>query len=324
MKPTCWKTKNRGKVKPLLMDTYRILLLDDDDFILSILRRELVSRPYVGHDGLEIEAFTSPIAALARAHEKDGYFDVVIADNYMPEMKGIDFLKLFGEIHPDAARIVLSGQSDAADLIRAINEAHIDFFITKPWQDYDLKCKLLQALRLFDVRYENRRLAKLYFERFGMQHQTQRRNKFKLMAVDDDPRILKELERELSEPYTQSCFGMYQLEVRTFASTEAALSAARAEKFDIVISDYAMPLLDGVEFLRMIKEVQPDAVRILISDVAEMSVLIASVNEAGVNHFVSKPWHDYELRIAIDRALSHREMEQENCLFAKLLQLKTK
>lgn len=307
-----------------MMDTYRILLLDDDDFILSILRRELVSRPYVGHDGLEIEAFTSPIAALARAHEKDGYFDVVIADNYMPEMKGIDFLKSFGEIHPDAVRIVLSGQSDAADLIRAINEAHIDFFINKPWQDYDLKCKLFQALRLFDIRYENRRLAKLYLERFGMQHQLQRKSKFKLMAVDDDPHVLKTLERELSEPYTQGCFGMYKLDVRTFERTDAALSAAHAEEFDVVLSDYDMPLLDGVEFLRLIKEVQPDAVRMLISDVTEMNVLVASVNTAGISHFVSKPWHDYELRTAIDRALSHREMEQENRIFAKLLQLKTR
>ena len=60
------------------------------------------------------KAFTSPLAALERAREKDGYFDVVIADNRMPEMNGIDFLKEFGEIHPDAVRIVLSGHTDRA------------------------------------------------------------------------------------------------------------------------------------------------------------------------------------------------------------------
>jgi response regulator RpfG family c-di-GMP phosphodiesterase len=266
------------------MDTYRILLLDDDDFILSALRRELLSKPYIGHQGLEIEAFTSPLAALARAREPDGYFDVVIADNRMPEMSGVDFLNKFAEIQPDAVRIVLSGHTERVDLMRAINEAHIDFFIAKP----------------------------------------QHKNKFELMVVDDDPNILRALERELSESYTQGCFGLYQLNVHTFEHADAALAAAHEQQFDVVICDYAMPALNGVEFLRQIKEIQPDAVRMLISGVAAIDVLIAAVNTAGVNHFIGKPWHDYELRAAIDRALSHRELELENRYLAELLRLQAK
>lgn len=301
------------------MSTYRILLLDDDEFILAALRRELLNKPYVGHEGLEIEAFTSPIAALARARENDGYFDVVIADNRMTEMNGVDFLKAFGEIHPDAVRVILSGHAGRAELIRAINEAHIDFFIAKPWHAYDLKCALVQALRQHDLHNENRRLAKLYLERFGLNHQMQRKDKFQLMVVDDDPHILRALERELGESSRQGCLGVYPLEVRTFERADAALSAARALEFDVVISDYAMPSPDGIELLRLIKEIQPDAVRILLSGVAKVDALIAAVNTAGVSYFVGKPWHDYELRAAIDRALSHRELELENRFLADSL-----
>ena len=304
-----------------MVDTYRILLLDDDAFILSALRRELLNRPYVGHEGLEIEAFTSPLAALARAREKDGYFDVVIADNRMPEMNGIDFLKAFGEIQPDAVRVVLSGHAGRAELMRAINEAHIDFFMAKPWHAYDLKCALVQALRHYDLRCENRRLAKLYLERFGLPHHPQRKDKFQLMVVDDDPHILRALERELGESYAQGCLGVYPLEVRTFERADVALSAAHAQEFDVVISDYAMPSLDGVEFLRMMKEMQADAVRILLSGVADVAVLIAAVNTAGVSYFVGKPWRDYELRAAIDHALSQRELELENRFLADLLRM---
>lgn len=301
------------------MSTYRILLLDDDEFILAALRRELLNKPYVGHEGLEIEAFTSPLAALARARENDGYFDVVIADNRMAEMDGVDFLKTFGEIQPDAVRVVLSGHAGRAELIRAINEAHIDFFIAKPWHAYDLKCALVQALRQHDLHNENRRLAKLYLERFGLNHQMQRKDKFQLMVVDDDPHILRALERELGESSRQGCLGVYPLEVRTFERADAALSAARALEFDVVISDYAMPSPDGIELLRLIKEIQPDAVRILLSGVAKVDALIAAVNTAGVSYFVGKPWHDYELRAAIDRALSHRELELENRFLADSL-----
>ena len=305
------------------MDTYRILLLDNEEFILSALRRELLSKPFVGHHGLEVEAFTSPIAALARAGKHDGYFDVVISDLRMPEMNGIDFLKAFGDIQPDAASIVLSGYADMQELARAINEAHINAFLLKPWNEYELKSALLEAIRHCDARYENHQLAHRYLERFGLSHQFKRKELYRLMVVDDEPHVLRALERELGESYiAHGAFGLYRLEVNTFDHADAALQAARNQQFDVVISDYAMPEMNGIEFLRRIKEVQPDAVRMLISGTAGVEVLIAAVNTGGVSYFISKPWHDYELRAAIDRALSHREMELENRFLADLLLLK--
>jgi response regulator RpfG family c-di-GMP phosphodiesterase len=306
------------------VNSFRILLLDDDDFILAALRRELMNQPYVGHEGLEIEAFVSPEAALARAREPDGYFDVAIVDNRMPEMSGIEFFKAFGEIQPDAARIVLSGHADIQDMKRAINEAHIDFFIAKPWQEYELKSALWQALRDYGLRYENRRLAREYLERFGLRHQLKRKTVYQLMIVDDDPHVLHALRRELDESYSQGAFGLYQLEVHVYERVDAAFQAARERQFDVVISDYAMPGMNGVEFLRQFKDAQPDAVRILLSGVADVGVLVAAVNQAGVGCFVGKPWRDYELRAAIDRALTHRELELDNRILADLLRLRGK
>lgn len=306
------------------MDTYRILLLDDDDFILAALRRELLSMPYIGHAGLEIEAFTSPIAALDRALEQDGYFDVVISDIRMPEMNGIDFLHAFANIHPDAVSIILSAHADRQDLIRAINEAHANLFIAKPWNEYELKSALWEAIRHYETRYENRRLADQYLKRFGLRHPFKRKEIYHLMLVDDDPHVLRALERELGESYTaHGAFGLYRLQVAAFEHADVALQALRERQFDVVISDYAMPEMNGIEFLCRVKEVQPDAVRMLISGVADMAVLAAAVNKAGVSSFVSKPWHNYELRAAIDRALSHREMELENRFLAGLLHLKS-
>lgn len=309
---------------PDIMNTYRILLLDDDAFILSALRRELLGKPYLGHGGLEIETFTSPAAALERAREPEGYFDVVISDNRMPEMSGIDFLKAFGRIQPDAVRIVLSGYAERTELMHAINDAHIDFFIAKPWHEYDLRFALFQALQHYDIRRENRRLAKLYLEQFGLYQPLKRKDKFQLMIVDDDPHTLKALERELGESYTQGCFGLYRLEPHTFGHPDAALDAAAENKFDLVISDYAMPSINGIEFLRQMKEMQPDTVRILLSGMADADVLIGAVNKSEVSCFIGKPWHDYELRTAIDRALAQREMGLENRILADLLRLNTK
>ncbi|MDD4928667.1 MAG: response regulator [Gallionella sp.] len=307
-----------------MIDTYRILLLDDDDFILSALTRELFSSPSVSLGGLEIETFTSPLAALTRAREKDGYFDVVIADNRMPEMSGIDFFNTFREIQPDAVRIILSGHTVRADMMRAINEAHIDCFMSKPWHTYGLKCALVQALRRYELRCDNQRLAKLYLEHFGMQHRMQHKDQFRLMVLDDDPHTLSSLNRELGETCSLGCVGVYPLEVHTFESANAALAAAQSQKFDIVISDYAMPTINGIDLLRQIKAMQPDAVRILLSGVADVDVLINAINFLGINYFVTKPWRDYELRAAIDTALSHYELKLENRCLSDRLRLKIK
>jgi response regulator RpfG family c-di-GMP phosphodiesterase len=110
--------------------------------------------------------------------------------------------------------------------------------------------------------------------------------------------------------------------VSCFEHAEAAVQEAHEQQYDVVICDYAMPGQDGIEVLRALRELQPDAVRILISGVADMDVLVNAVNKAGVSYFVGKPWHDYELRIAIDRALAHRELELDNRFLADLLRLK--
>ncbi|MDP2783694.1 MAG: response regulator, partial [Sulfurimicrobium sp.] len=102
---------------------YRILLVDDEQNVLNALQRELGGK-------YEVETFTSPLAALQRCREVK--FDLVISDYLMPELKGIQFLRQFGEIQPDAVRMILSGQADINGLLGAINETHIYRFIAKP------------------------------------------------------------------------------------------------------------------------------------------------------------------------------------------------
>jgi len=207
--------------------------------------------------------------------------------------------------------------------MRAINEAHIDYFIAKPWHEYELKCALLQAIRRYDLLSENRQLAKQYLERFGLYHQLKRKDHYQLLIVDDDKLVLQALQRVLDHSYTQGVIGTYQLSIQAFADVDDAFQAARDQQFDLVICDYAMPGMNGVEFLRLFREVHPDAVRLLISGMADMGVLVAAVNTAGVSHFIDKPWREYQLRSVIDRAISHRELELDNRVLADLLRLRS-
>jgi two-component system, probable response regulator PhcQ len=143
----------------------------------------------------------------------------------------------------------------------------------------------------------------------------------RIMIVDDEESILKALKRVMRA--APCVFGnkTYNLEVETFSSSVAALEHARTEAFDLFISDYRMPELDGVEFLKAVKQIQPDSARLILSGYADLNALVRAVNEVGIDRFIGKPWNDYDLMSAIAQALAHRELVIENRELANLVRL---
>ena len=131
----------------------RLLLLDDEANVLHALQRAL-HQCQLATD-LRIEIFTDPAQALVRAVEVE--FDVVISDFQMPQMDGIEFLRRFRQMQPDAVRLILSASTDFDTVKRAINEVEILRFIPKPWQLSDLQEVILLAL----ARRENTDSVKL-------------------------------------------------------------------------------------------------------------------------------------------------------------------
>jgi len=129
----------------------QILMVDDEENILRALRRSLAP------EGYHIEDFTDPRAALARAEAAP--FDLFLSDYRMPHMDGVTFLSRIKASHPDAARLIISGQADLEGLLAAINEAEIQRFISKPWENYDLRTTIRQALSHRATVLENRMLA---------------------------------------------------------------------------------------------------------------------------------------------------------------------
>lgn len=294
---------------------YRILLVDDDELVLHALRRELLSPPNIGHDGLEIEAFDSPREALLRARQPDGVFDAAISDFRMPEMDGILFLEALRALQPGAARILLTAHADLSVVASAINAAKADSVVRKPWDQYDLKAHLALALHRRSLELENRRMADALHGETPSIYRL-RREAYRVMLVDDEPGVLRALERELSMRGAATAGRNPLFSFGAYTRPEAALDAVADSPPDIVIADYLMPGMDGIAFLQRVKQRQPDAVRILLSGKATVNVLLDAVNFAGVYHFLGKPWEADELKAVIAEALKYHDVLAENNLLA--------
>lgn len=127
-----------------------LLLVDDEEGIIAALRRLL------RRGGYQIVTANSGAEGLQRLAESE--VDVIVSDQRMPGMAGVDFLRRAKQLYPDTIRIVLSGYTELQSITEAINEGAIYKFLTKPWEDDLLRANIEEAFRQKEMADENRRL----------------------------------------------------------------------------------------------------------------------------------------------------------------------
>ncbi|MEB0136897.1 response regulator [Actimicrobium sp. CCC2.4] len=124
----------------------------------------------------------------------------------------------------------------------------------------------------------------------------------RLLLLDDDPLILHALQRTLRQ-----CKFDVELRIEVFTDPAEALVRAAEIDIDLAISDYHMPAMNGIQFLNRFRQIQPDAVRMVLSASTEFNTAVRAINEAEVFRFIPKPWQWEELQQTIVLALARRD-----------------
>ena len=120
----------------------------------------------------------------------------------------------------------------------------------------------------------------------------------RLLIVDDEIPVLHALRRVL-----QRHFRPQQLAVEVCADPLQALKRLQQARFDVLISDYRMPRMEGVALLAHARELDPRTVRIMLSAAADFGTVLAAVNRAGVFRYIPKPWGEPQLLADLRAAL---------------------
>ncbi|WP_214071166.1 response regulator [Mucilaginibacter sp. dw_454] len=108
----------------------------------------------------DFEIFTASSAKEGRKILDSQEIGVIITDQRMPGMTGIEFLESILPIYPDTIRILLTGFSDINAVMDAINRGQVYKYLVKPWQNDELKMYIENALEIYNLRKENKELAR--------------------------------------------------------------------------------------------------------------------------------------------------------------------
>jgi two-component system response regulator HupR/HoxA len=127
-----------------------VLVVDDEVRSLEALRRTLEE---------DFEVFTASSAEQAQGVMEREWVQIIVCDQRMPGMTGVEFLKGVRSQWPDTLRIILSGYTEAEDIIAGVNEAGIYQYLMKPWQPDQLLLTLQAAANVYRLQQENQRLS---------------------------------------------------------------------------------------------------------------------------------------------------------------------
>lgn len=133
------------------MTLNKLLLVDDDANILRSLSRVFAEEEY--------SVFTASDGSEALEVMRRVPIDLIISDQKMPGMSGLEFLEKTMDDYPDVIRIILTGHAELNDAIRAINSGSVYKFILKPWNNDDLKVTVKRALEQRNLILQNRELT---------------------------------------------------------------------------------------------------------------------------------------------------------------------
>lgn len=276
------------------VERYSLLIIDDEVEITKALTRQFRKK-------YNVYSATSVFDGL-NIMEKE-HIQVILSDQRMPDMTGVDFFTLIKDKYPDALKLLITGYSDIEAVIGAINEGQVFRYITKPWNPDELESIVKEACEKYELITNNRKLLKSLKEiNIDLENKVQDRTA-ELQKLNNH---LTELNKEKNR-----YIGMVAHDLRNPIGTAEAFS-------ELILDNYeTLEKADELEYLGLINQSCSFSLNLIheFLDVAKIEAGIFDLNLSKSDYvaFLKKNLTQNELFA--------KRKSQEICLYTNLSEL---
>jgi DNA-binding NtrC family response regulator len=255
-----------------------VLFVDDEERILRSLKMMFRSEYNVLTTTTGIEALE--IVLRQKVH-------VVISDQRMPVMLGVDLLREIKTVSPNSIRILLTGYADKDAVIGSINEGEVFRYINKPWNQDEIRSVLSKAVEISlnadDIELELPTVS----------------GKKVIMVLDEDPKAADIIYDVLKQDFDSS-YSMVWAD-----SLESAVKLINRGSIAVVVAELHLAGEDVSAFVKILKNQSPQIVTVVSSSYQDINMLVGLINEGQIHRFLPKPLRRGMIATALKGALNY-------------------
>lgn len=284
--------------KESTMQKPRIAFIDDEPRILRSLKM---------HFRQSHEVFTTTDATELLTYINAHEVQVVISDQRMPDKQGTEVLREVRDASPNTIRILLTGYADLNAVIDSVNEGEIYRYITKPWQNDELKKIVNKATEIAQQTHGIDQQETLEFSSHHGSYNNSNHDSHKrhILVLDDDKSVYLQIKSNFSSAYTVSWAN----------SLEQAAELLQRNKFGVTIADVSLNQENITPVIYALKNIQPDLIVLMLTEFKDAHMVIDLINKGQIFRCLPRPTNLAMMGISLHRAYHyHEKMVQQPVL----------
>ncbi|WP_010197401.1 response regulator [Psychrobacter sp. PAMC 21119] len=268
------------------MQKPKIAFIDDEPRILRSLKMHFRQ----SHD-----VFITTDATELMEYVSQNEVQVVISDQRMPDKQGTEVLSDIRAASPNTIRILLTGYADLNAVMDSVNEGEIYRYITKPWQNDELKKIVNKAT---EIAQQTQEITQNTMQGNDTQKASggtgSNRN---ILVLDDDESVYQQIKSHFKSAYT----------VSWASNLEQAAKLLQKKRFGVTITDSTLNKENITPIVYALKNIQPDLMVLMLTEFKDAHMVIDLINKGQVYRCLPRPTNLSIMSISLDRAFDHHE-----------------
>lgn len=274
----------------------KLLFVDDEERVVNLLRTIFRS---------DYDVYTATSGAQALDIVAAQRIDVIVSDQRMPQMLGIELLSEVRKRSPGTMRILLTGYSDLAAIVGSVNDGEVYRFINKPWDHDEIKRIMAEAVEAAratrDVAVQAAQAAP------AAARPAAPGDKPELLLLDDSPADRQAMAQLFADDYR----------VFSASSIQEALKILEQRDIGVIVAEATVGGSDTGQLLRVLKQHYPAITTVMLTSSADADLVIKLINQAQIFRFATKPIRAGAFQLAVSAAMKEHLRFRANPILVK-------